>query len=152
MGPFPTGEGPVLASFIYQRPSVSRMPACPSGVATLISQIRDTPADLEVSTLRISIAREVVQGDFVRDIEQLSGQNILQCYQCGECSAGCPISAEMDVLPNHIIRLIQLGQADEVMAAQSSLVRPLAKFMPRLVKMAPEVELPAVAAKEGEQT
>jgi heterodisulfide reductase subunit C len=95
------------------------MPACPSGVATLISQIRDTPADLEVSTLRISIAREVVQGDFVRDIELLSGQNILQCYQCGECSAGCPISAEMDVLPNHIIRLIQLGQADEVMAAQS---------------------------------
>jgi len=73
----------------------------------------------EVSPLRIAISREVVQGDFVREIEQLSGQNILQCYQCGECSAGCPISAEMDVLPNHIIRLIQLGQADEVMAAQS---------------------------------
>jgi heterodisulfide reductase subunit C len=72
-----------------------------------------------VSPLRISISREVVQGDFVREIEQLSGQNILQCYQCGECSAGCPISAEMDVLPNHIIRLIQLGQAEEVMAAQS---------------------------------
>ena len=72
-----------------------------------------------MSPLRIAISREVVQGDFVREIEQLSGQNILQCYQCGECSAGCPISAEMDVLPNHIIRLIQLGQADEVMAAQS---------------------------------
>ena len=72
-----------------------------------------------MSPLRIDISREVVQGDFVREIEQLSGQNILQCYQCGECSAGCPIAAEMDVLPNHIIRLIQLGQSEEVMAAQS---------------------------------
>jgi tRNA-splicing ligase RtcB len=31
---------------------------------------------------------------------------------------------------------------DEVMAAQSSLVRPLARFMPRLVKMAPAGERP----------
>ena len=31
---------------------------------------------------------------------------------------------------------------DEVMAAQESLVRPLAKFMPRLVKMAPGGERP----------
>jgi tRNA-splicing ligase RtcB len=31
---------------------------------------------------------------------------------------------------------------DEVMAAQTSLVRPLARFMPRLVKMAPAGERP----------
>jgi len=69
--------------------------------------------------LRIAISRDVVRGPIVHDVETLSGQNILQCYQCGECSAGCPMSAEMDVLPNHIIRLVQLGQEAEVMAAQS---------------------------------
>jgi heterodisulfide reductase subunit C len=61
----------------------------------------------------------VVRGEFVHSIEELSGQNILQCYQCGECSAGCPMSAEMDVLPNTVIRLIQLGQEQAVMAAES---------------------------------
>ena len=61
----------------------------------------------------------MVRGEFVHDIEELSGQNILQCYQCGECSAGCPMSADMDVLPNQIIRLIQLGQEGLVMAAES---------------------------------
>ena len=61
----------------------------------------------------------MVRGDFVHDIEELSGQTILQCYQCGECSAGCPVSADMDVLPNQVIRFIQLGQEDLVMAAES---------------------------------
>lgn len=65
------------------------------------------------------ISRDVVQGDFVERVEDLSGQNILQCYQCGECSSGCPVAAEMDVLPNQIIRLIQLGQEEAVMAAES---------------------------------
>lgn len=69
--------------------------------------------------LRVEISRDVVQGDFVHEIEELSGQNILQCYQCGECSSGCPVAAEMDVLPNQVIRFIQLGQEDEVMAAES---------------------------------
>ena len=60
-----------------------------------------------------------MQSDFVHKVEDLSGQNILQCYQCGECSSGCPVAAEMDVLPNQVIRLIQLGQEDAVMAAES---------------------------------
>ena len=49
----------------------------------------------------------------------MSGENVLQCYQCGECSSGCPVSAEMDLLPNVVIRLIQLGQEEDVLAAES---------------------------------
>jgi len=67
----------------------------------------------------VEISADVVQSDFVHEIEELSEQNILQCYQCGECSSGCPVAAEMDVLPNHVIRLIQLGQEDAVMTAES---------------------------------
>lgn len=67
----------------------------------------------------MEISKDVVQSDFVHKVEDLSGQNILQCYQCGECSSGCPVASEMDVLPNQVIRLIQLGQEDAVMAAES---------------------------------
>jgi heterodisulfide reductase subunit C len=42
-------------------------------------------------------------------VEELSGQNLFACYQCGECSSGCPMSEEMDLLPNQVIRYLQLG-------------------------------------------
>lgn len=31
------------------------------------------------------------------------------CYQCGKCSAGCPLSEEMDYPPSVIMRMIQTG-------------------------------------------
>jgi heterodisulfide reductase subunit C2 len=46
---------------------------------------------------------------FVDQIEALSGQRLLACYQCGNCSAGCPMSEHMEILPNQIVRLAQLG-------------------------------------------
>jgi heterodisulfide reductase subunit C len=48
----------------------------------------------------------------VQKIEELSGENIHACYQCGKCSAGCPFVEGMDKLPNQVIRLIQLGDED----------------------------------------
>ncbi len=49
------------------------------------------------------------QAAWVREIETLSEQTLLACYQCGRCSAGCPMVGEMDLLPNQVIRLAQLG-------------------------------------------
>ena len=52
---------------------------------------------------------------FLDNIEKMSGQSILACYQCGECTAGCPVAYAGDLTPNQISRLIQLGQEDEVL-------------------------------------
>jgi heterodisulfide reductase subunit C2 len=30
-----------------------------------------------------------------------------KCYQCGKCSAGCPVASEMDYPPSMIMRLLQ---------------------------------------------
>jgi len=69
------------------------------------------------TTLHISSTR---LGDpFVAQIEKISGQNLLACYQCGKCSAGCPMAAHMDVLPNQVIRLAQLGMREQLLAARS---------------------------------
>ncbi|MFX1254196.1 MAG: 4Fe-4S dicluster domain-containing protein [Promethearchaeota archaeon] len=46
---------------------------------------------------------------FLNKIEELSGQNFFACIQCGMCSAGCPIVDQMDLLPNQVVRLLQLG-------------------------------------------
>lgn len=38
-----------------------------------------------------------------------TGESVFNCYQCGKCTAGCPLAAEMDYAPNQIVRLLQLG-------------------------------------------
>ncbi len=64
--------------------------------------------------MRIKIKGEI-RNEFVRKIEELSEQNLLGCYQCGKCSAGCPSAPFMDLLPNQVIRLAQLGRKEEVL-------------------------------------
>ena len=70
-----------------------------------------------IPTLRINTAR--AERGFVAKIEKISGQKLLACYQCGKCSAGCPMAAHMDVLPNQIIRMAQLGMQEQLLAARS---------------------------------
>jgi heterodisulfide reductase subunit C len=53
--------------------------------------------------------------DFRTFVEKQSGQRIFDCYQCGKCSAGCPIDYAMDMGPRQVMRCIQLGLKREVM-------------------------------------
>jgi heterodisulfide reductase subunit C len=46
---------------------------------------------------------------FRKKVMELAGEDIKLCYQCGECSGGCPESAAMDLLPNQVMHKIQLG-------------------------------------------
>lgn len=69
--------------------------------------------------MRINISKRKIKDPFVGKVEELSGQNLLACYQCGKCSAGCPVVSEMDILPNQIIRYAQLGFKDELMRSKS---------------------------------
>jgi heterodisulfide reductase subunit C len=45
------------------------------------------------------------------EVARRSGQNLLACYQCRRCAAGCPVGAESGVTPDRLIRLILLGDA-----------------------------------------
>ncbi|MCJ7625119.1 MAG: 4Fe-4S dicluster domain-containing protein [Anaerolineaceae bacterium] len=68
--------------------------------------------------MRTKISAETLHGDFVRQVELISGQNLLACNQCGKCSAGCQVAFSVDLLPNQVIRLAQLG-IEEVLDSQS---------------------------------
>ncbi|MCL6465124.1 MAG: 4Fe-4S dicluster domain-containing protein [candidate division WOR-3 bacterium] len=56
--------------------------------------------------------------EMVREIEILSGQRIADCYQCGCCSAGCPIGTAMEPPPSKAIRLLQLGRVEELLGSE----------------------------------
>jgi heterodisulfide reductase subunit C len=44
---------------------------------------------------------------FAKDLALATGVDIKRCYQCGKCSAGCPMSVEMDMPPSVILRHLQ---------------------------------------------
>jgi len=68
--------------------------------------------------MRIKLSAEMIESDFVRRVEEISGQDLLACNQCGKCSAGCPVTFAMDLLPSQVIRLAQLG-LEEVLDANT---------------------------------
>lgn len=41
-------------------------------------------------------------------IYQNINELVSRCYQCGKCSAGCPLSADMDYPPSRLLRMLQL--------------------------------------------
>jgi len=55
--------------------------------------------------------------ELLRQIEELSGQTVSDCYQCGGCTAGCPVGETMDPPPSRALRMLQLGRARELLAA-----------------------------------
>lgn len=69
--------------------------------------------------MRINLSQRKTKDNFVLKVQELSGQNLLACYQCGKCSAGCPAVSQMDILPNQIIRYAQLGFKDELLESKA---------------------------------
>ena len=69
--------------------------------------------------MRTEISIKNTKSKFLDKVEELSGENIYACYQCGKCSAGCPSISEMDISPSEIIRLVQLGEEKEVLNSKT---------------------------------
>jgi heterodisulfide reductase subunit C len=47
--------------------------------------------------------------EFMRKINELSGEIVTKCEQCGTC---CPMVGEMDVTPSQLMKLSQLGMKE----------------------------------------
>lgn len=69
-----------------------------------------------IHTLAIQESRNA---EFVRRVEEMSGQRVAKCYQCGNCSASCAYTHVYDYPVNQIMRLVQLGQKEIVLSARS---------------------------------
>ncbi len=57
--------------------------------------------------------------DFVRQVMQESEQDPALCYQCGNCTAGCPYTFVYDLPVHQIMRLLQAGQKEAVLRSRS---------------------------------
>ena len=68
---------------------------------------------------KMLLSSKTMDVDFVRKVEELSGTSVRRCFQCGKCSAGCPMATFMEHPPNRIVRLLQLGQWQRILAGRS---------------------------------
>jgi heterodisulfide reductase subunit C len=71
-----------------------------------------------LETLNLS---SVTDTDFegVTQIAQSANVDFDDCYQCGKCTAGCPMVHEMDLMPRQLIRMLQLGFVDRALNAKT---------------------------------
>jgi heterodisulfide reductase subunit C len=72
---------------------------------------------------RVNVVAQVDAGkidpQFLEEAKRRSGEDLSLCYQCLKCTAGCPTAPHMDIRPNNIIRMIQMGMKDQVLRSHA---------------------------------
>ena len=53
------------------------------------------------------------------EIREATGINAATCYQCGKCSAGCPMASESDLRPHNVMRLVMQDRREDALADES---------------------------------
>ena len=67
--------------------------------------------------MSMNLAAAEISGDFASLVESESHANLMACLQCQKCTSGCPVAAMADVKPHEIVRMVQFGQRDELLAS-----------------------------------
>jgi heterodisulfide reductase subunit C len=60
-----------------------------------------------------------IDPQFLEEAKKRSGEDLSLCYQCLKCTAGCPTAPHMDIRPNNIIRMIQMGMKEAVLRSHA---------------------------------
>jgi heterodisulfide reductase subunit C len=53
------------------------------------------------------------------EIEATTGINAATCYQCGKCSAGCPMASESDLRPHQVMRRVMYSSRERALQDES---------------------------------
>jgi heterodisulfide reductase subunit C len=68
--------------------------------------------------MMMSLAAANISGEFTSLAEIESHANLAACLQCKKCTSGCPVAAMADIKPHEMVRKVQFGQRDEVLASK----------------------------------
>ena len=59
-----------------------------------------------------------VREDLIEEL-RAADADVTACYQCGRCSAGCPVAEFFDLKPMQVVRLCCYGQEDLLMESRT---------------------------------
>jgi heterodisulfide reductase subunit C len=83
------------------------------------SFLRELQMKAEHSTKTLPNKRITPKQPLSSLVKNVSGFDPSYCYQCGKCSAGCPMAGEMDLKTHEIIRLLQIDHRDRLFASDA---------------------------------
>jgi heterodisulfide reductase subunit C len=81
--------------------------------------MEDTRPETGIKGIKMGGDGAAIDPSFPNLVIERSGENLLACYQCQKCSAGCPVAYAMDLLPNQIIRMVQFGFREKVLTSHT---------------------------------
>lgn len=92
--------------------------------------------------------------NFTKEVEKRLDLDTSLCYQCGKCTAGCPVADLMDYPPSQIIHLVRMGMKKKVLESRSIFLCVTcgicSERCPREVKISELMNgLKAIAAEDG---
>ena len=67
----------------------------------------------------MKVTTDKINSSLVREVEEVSGQKVSACFQCGKCTGGCPVGWAMDVFPHQVLRYAQMGLIDELLHSKT---------------------------------
>ena len=73
----------------------------------------------DIDQSQIKNSSHIHQKNIADEISERVFQDVSLCYQCGKCSAGCPVRYYMDIAPNKVVRLIQLGFYEDALKSST---------------------------------
>jgi heterodisulfide reductase subunit C len=75
------------------------------------------PAQAVSMTIRLT--DKSMDREFIRKVEEISGENFHVCMQCGTCSGTCPMRDDLDIPPRRIVLMTHLGLQEELEDAKT---------------------------------
>src|SRR4030042_2152508 len=73
----------------------------------------------EIKLESVTEMEKTTDNTFLEEVKKKSWEDLNLCYQCLKCTAGCPTAPYMDIRPNNIIRMIQMGMKEEVLGSSA---------------------------------
>ena len=55
-----------------------------------------------------------IDPEFSERLKKLGAKNVTECFNCGNCTAICPLSDNENMFPRKIIRFIQVGLKEKI--------------------------------------
>ena len=62
--------------------------------------------------MAVALSKESLK--LARNLQSITGENVMLCYQCKKCTLGCPSAYTMRMKPHELMRAAQLSLTEEI--------------------------------------